>query len=441
MFNYIAHAATVKSVPGETWRQSTIKALLAFFAPFSGIWNACIAIARSKILEESKLNHALRTQALCAVVRTHKWRPEAGTTVLGCHTSGICSGPEGGFQRGMLRVNPLYDAGQQPRVLSPKTENIHGQAVLPAGGAYELQLLPKYVTVAPFHDRPRDGKPEDTWEVDLCCSYNFVKSSVSLLQLVFASLTFYRARGAEIDRFGYAAFGVTVIPYAIMSLVNLIANVTTPDYPYLYLVRSEVMEEAESRGGRFDGVIGKIVMPEDRGQSHDLPITTVSAEPEGVGRTPSIEGFEDKLATGIEIGFWDSGDLEGDLKNNPTVTVPAAGQYVFKGQTMAATGRENFALLTGLIAVLAPWAIIGGWTMFQGADSTIAERGWILAWLGCGEVFGLCLGYISVFGEGFVAREWDIPLKVMLLVVCGVPVVGGFVVVGQMLSAFGVCVT
>jgi hypothetical protein len=37
-----------------------------------------------------------------------------------------------------------------------------------------------------------------------------------------------------------------------------IAYDSTPYYPYWYLVRSEVIDEAESRGAEFDGVIGKI---------------------------------------------------------------------------------------------------------------------------------------------------------------------------------------
>src|SRR5271170_807356 len=94
VFNYIAHAATVTSSPGDTWRTSFAKTVLALLFPFSGIWSACIVISRSQHWGEARLDHALRAQALCAVVRTHEWRPQPGTTVCGCHTSGICSGAE-----------------------------------------------------------------------------------------------------------------------------------------------------------------------------------------------------------------------------------------------------------------------------------------------------------------------------------------------------------
>ena len=340
----------------------------------------------------------------------------------------------------MLRLNPLYDAGQEPCCVSQTEDRIHGQANLPLNSGYELQILPSYVSVAPLNERPRVYQPAEYNDLDICSSHNVLKCTISILQIIFASLTLYRTQGAQINRFGYAAYGLTVIPYAIMSLINLIANITTPDYPYLYLIRSEVMEEAVSRGARFDGIIGKTVMPDDRGQSHDLPITTVGADPDKHVRTPSIEGFQDNLATGVEICFWDPGDLEGDVKNNPTVTVPAAGQYVFKPHAASVTHRENLAGVVGMVAVLAPWAIIGGLTMFERGDSTAVQRGWVLSWLVCGEVFGVCLGYLFSYGEYLLPRQWKVRDKVLLVVICAVPVVGGAVVVGQMLWGFGSCV-
>ena len=52
---------------------------------------------------------------------------------------------------------------------------------------------------------------------------------------------------------------MTVLPYMVMSMVNLIGNIFTPTYPRLYLVRSPEMEETESRGGVFHGCIGRVV--------------------------------------------------------------------------------------------------------------------------------------------------------------------------------------
>jgi len=58
----------------------------------------------------------------------------------------------------------------------------------------------------------------------------------------------------------------------------------------------------------------------------------------------------------------------------------------------------------------------------------------------CGEVFGVFLGYVYMYAEWLLPRQWEVRDKVLLLMVCAVPVVGGLVVVGQMLRAFGSCI-
>ena len=53
-----------------------------------------------------------------------------------------------------------------------------------------------------------------------------------------------------------------------MSGFNLIANLVTPHYPTMYLVRSKVMEEAERRkGSRFNYAVGELV--EESGTDED----------------------------------------------------------------------------------------------------------------------------------------------------------------------------
>ena len=71
--------------------------------------------------------------------------------------------------------------------------------------------------------------------------------------------------GDQIQRYGYAAFGLTVAPYLLMSIVNLLGTMLTPDYPCLYLVSSEVMDEAARReGARFEGMVAssKVIQEE-----------------------------------------------------------------------------------------------------------------------------------------------------------------------------------
>ena len=94
----------------------------------------------------------------------------------------------------------------------------------------------------------------------LSSSFNLVKGMVALAQSIFASYTLYRTSGRQLKQFGFAAPGLTVLPYAVMSALNLVANLLTPQYPTMCLVRSEVMEEAERRTeSKFHYVVGRVV--------------------------------------------------------------------------------------------------------------------------------------------------------------------------------------
>jgi hypothetical protein len=75
-------------------------------------------------------------------------------------------------------------------------------------------------------------------QTTVCCSYNFIKILVSMAQLLFAISTIYRTRGDQLDLYGYAAFGLTVVPYAWMSFINLLGNLMRPQYDTMFVVKS-----------------------------------------------------------------------------------------------------------------------------------------------------------------------------------------------------------
>ena len=79
----------------------------------------------------------------------------------------------------------------------------------------------------------------------------------SIVQLVLSSVTIYRSRGSQLDQYGYAAFGLTVIPYTFMSLVNFIYVGVVGEYAALTILRTPTMEEANDRlGGQICGEVG-----------------------------------------------------------------------------------------------------------------------------------------------------------------------------------------
>ena len=82
-------------------------------------------------------------------------------------------------------------------------------------------------------------------------SYSFLQSFIGFAQGLWAIITIYQARGDQIQQYGYAAFGLTVVPYAFMSVVNALAALLTPQYATLFLIRTPAMTEAEQRGKAF----------------------------------------------------------------------------------------------------------------------------------------------------------------------------------------------
>ncbi|KAJ3956645.1 hypothetical protein N0V92_006789 [Colletotrichum tropicale] len=123
--NYIAHAATITTRPGQSTLITVVTMIGAVLLPGTGIWNGM---------------------------------------------SGLLS------------------------------SDIHGLCELPEG--YHLMQVPRKATFAGEDDLPVDHRP----------CYNLVRVLASIIQLIFAVSTLYRTRGDQIERYGYAAFGLTVIP-------------------------------------------------------------------------------------------------------------------------------------------------------------------------------------------------------------------------------------
>ena len=105
--------------------------------------------------------------------------------------------------------------------------------------------------------------PSRGTDVTVCYSYNAPKAVVALIQAIYGSVTLFRARGDQIKRYGYVAFGLTVIPYVIMSVLNWCGALLLPDFPTLYIVRSRESDDAISLGGQIDGAIGRVLSDDE----------------------------------------------------------------------------------------------------------------------------------------------------------------------------------
>lgn len=78
--NYLAHAATVVTLPGEPQSITIFNMVLATLWPSFGCGRGISTIARSAIFSKDPLKQAQRAGALCMVVRSAGWEPKPGET-------------------------------------------------------------------------------------------------------------------------------------------------------------------------------------------------------------------------------------------------------------------------------------------------------------------------------------------------------------------------
>jgi hypothetical protein len=267
----------------------------------------------------------------------------------------------------------------------------HGAFFFPLGSKYRLASVPwnaplKFAGSTQFAAETRHigrlHKPS------LAASYNVPKLLLSFAQAVWASVTLYQARGDQIDEYGYAAFGLTVAPYAWMSMVNLVANLLTPAYPVAFLVRTPAMDEAEAAGCCFSGEILVAI-------DHD-------------------------------------GEWRGAVDRTPRRT----------DDQMMRVERDTNAMRTGLLLGLIPLAIIGALSRFQAGNSTSLQRGFTMSWLVLGIFFGF---FFEDFSEPPSSSITQGTIGGMVngiylgAAIGGCSAIGGMVVVGQMIQDFGIC--
>jgi hypothetical protein len=244
----------------------------------------------------------------------------------------------------------------------------------------------------------------------ISCSYSLVKALVALGQTLFAITTLYQTKGDQLERFGFAAFGLTVAPYAFMSVINLLGNLVCPEYPAMYLVESEALRSLRAVSAQdendlpvwFDGVVGKLAADSDKSVRRQDDESSVTG-----GQRPG------------------------------TTRVARLWLYI---------RNVLYGLLKLCITGAVPLAIIGGLSRFRtGSSSTYHQRVWTMTWLGFG-IFAGSAGFIAERVENrqfFNIRRRRILEDfgfVVYVFFYAAPAIGGFVVVGQMILEFDVCV-
>ncbi|CAI7663236.1 unnamed protein product [Penicillium glandicola] len=276
--NYLSHAATVVVFPGEPAYLVVLNMIIAILFPSMGLSRGILAIRRHAALYKDPIQKATRSRAMCMVVRSPSWVPKPDETIHQLtfvpkdliwddienwkHKKETRDDFAALTQhKGPIEVRietPPWvdqDPGSERIEIVGREYQVFGNYKLPPG--FELAYVPPNAIVNPTtssHPEAAADKPSYI----VASSYSFASALIAIIQIIYASVTLYRSRGHQVDKYGYAAFGFTVLPYLIMSFVNLLGNLVTPRYSTIYLVHSEIMDEASQRGGHFDGIVGSL---------------------------------------------------------------------------------------------------------------------------------------------------------------------------------------
>ena len=232
----------------------------------------------------------------------------------------------------------------------------------------------------------------------LCRSIEVTSAVVAIGQVIFSSITIYRALGDQIEKYGYAAYGLSVYPYLLMSVANLIKLAVCGRYPYAYVLRTPTLVEAEGNGGVFEGAVGKLKV--NHGEDDD----------DSQDGDPSMAIFSYPPSWLKYVSFPLLRPL-GDYRGYRQI-VPIIGSVIL---IIVAISQPVFILL------------VSG---FHPGQSTRAQRIWMLGWL-IANVGSIVVGPV-VFGYVTVDRRlfWIIALLVVLVQAIAL---GGFITVGGML--------
>ena len=546
LLNYVAHGATVVSYPGEPAFDTFLCVVSAILFPTFGVVRAFNFIVRHPVLTaKNDLEMAARSGALCMLVRSPSWKPLMGDNIKNALIKDPDTerSPRGGSASRSdsdpkTIISPTYVPTYsytrpinsrmyfllyqrtatmsiyKPPWLSDKTlfwsyadtdldgigsRRVFGLSEPP--DQYRFAFVPRNAVVlglvdstptpsSSFPDIPslhRNFTPPVSTPT-LSSSFNLVKGMVALFQSLYASFTLIRTDGGQVKRYGYAAPSLTVLPYALMSTLNLMANLVAPNYPTLYLVRSEVMKEAERRLGkdlRFEYVVGEVV---DESGANNIAMEgwseiagSFKVDDKLLSVSPSAEELEDE-----KIEICDSSHQiiyvpscprfkrTDDSQTSPlrqlieTRQGPVYSRHQYMVQCLQAVTQsslwydprllasnysavhvreiaeedaessrmrsnstqvdlhELFVIVIICVAELIATLVL---SKFNAQQSTVAQRAWTITWLLVGSLGG---GISLPFNESRLEACW-------FIFVWGAPAIGGFVVVCQILKAYGIC--
>ena len=366
-------------------------------------------------------------------------------------------------------------------IVSQENLKIQGYCELAPGYALsyvpaDMKVYPKYITkVTNSTSRKPLGtsKLGNSVETRIASQHNVPRVIFSICQTISGGYALYKARGPQIERYGFAAFGLTVTPYILISVVNFFGALFTSEYETMFLVHSSIMDEMIERGGRLDGVVGTIHPPigtslglSDNAREEEVEIPSKSfifeeqggllrchdkfqpSEPQTYPISPyepPVMEPERRTTRGCSSRFfnmcrhlkWPIRTAKPPPQKYPTskISIPSHPAFTRLRRPRYQTFVDLFCIGLLFLAVLMPYMIIWLLSGWKSNRSTSTQRNLLLNWLICGLVHGYLVGHV----ERLTGRANALKGLLYTFLCYGSYSVGGFVIIAEEMVESGDC--
>ncbi|TFY57309.1 hypothetical protein EVJ58_g7098 [Rhodofomes roseus] len=440
------------------WWRATLS-VVSLFLPFFALARTIILLAEQFKCDGNDVRAALHHGALLVVVRDVNWEPvdkddsEIIYTIL----------PKVTYTRpknddtpplATISCDPEEEKRAYHRV-TPASRSLHGVANPPVGYSLAVPMHKAYTEDIILKDL------EQTKELKIHHPSGITNVLLSIFQIVFAIFTLYFTPSDQIPRWGYAAYGLSVFPYALMSVMNLLCAAFVGGYASGHILRTPILEESLKRAGQtshagnvttvtYDGLIGTVRRrPSEKPVCDDTDI--------GVRGSGSYVAVKMRMTErNGEKHLWVTVKDGAGLQDREYILVPhrpdttheddaQPAHFVVSAlshngvipeaalkQHQAFTQREICTIASlFIIALVSPHALIYGLTGFHPNGSTVAQRGWMMSWLAADQASSL----LTLF-FWYTWKNWRCDIPDMVHYICFgllmIPGVGGIVTVALM---------
>ncbi|KAH8146888.1 uncharacterized protein LAJ45_08967 [Morchella importuna] len=425
LLNYVLHAFTVVTPPGSGGLESMLVAISSIVMPFSGIVRAIVGILKYSQGQSTHLNAAHRAGALCMVVPAEKVkRLNRMPTVLshkhhvfhGYYRDLVKRSPNQGEDDVIVMVPPWFKVKSLEEPEGGPTNSPRDQAP-PPNPNFLRRLKVK------LFGGPEESHTNTQRDQALFANFSFLTALIAILQILYGCFELYSARGKQLERFGYAAYSLSVIPYILMSLSNLISSLFTPQFPTFYFVHYGGISDpsapaAECQPSSSDKIeVGVAVTVKEPANS--TPDSTKRLRDLVDGAVG--EAYGDFSCPSNSLYYYKSFFTNGNIFSFRNMDQSSLWMMRFiarfyktpKGSRRKIHITFGIATVFALIVIPAPEYIIYILTRFDGKQSTGPQKAWTISWLVIGQYFGPAFLILDSVYLGIIRRVLDIEPRYM----------------------------